>query len=630
MRKIILLGVSGGKTNNASLPCIQIAPGVVIDAGSLHMLDEVEPVLEHIFITHSHLDHICDIPFYIDNNFTKFVKPLNIYASKKTIKALKKHIFNDIVWPKFQNINLYKSDEKLLKFIEIKENEEIKIADLKLKAIKSNHTVECFGYVITYNDNSIYFTSDTLFSKSNYDIINKDSTIKQVITDVSFPSRMNKLAYDSLHSTPMILKKEMKNVKEDVMFYAFHLKPTFQKEISDELEKMKNVHILLNDSYIYFDPKISHGNEDILNSREILETIFNTFSKISYKTQLKTVLYSMSDMVRKILQAERCTLWIADYETKEAWTEVAHGIKGSIRIPLYKGIVGKTIKSGKSMIVNDPYSHPGFNPEVDKATGFVTKSIITIPVYDSTKKLIGVYQALNKLSSVDYSFGKNDLNYLLLAATFTGSFYESFLLNKELEKTQREIIYTLASTCETRSKETGNHVKRVALYSKVLAKAYGMNNDQADIIELASTTHDIGKIAIPDNVLNKPGKLTKDEFEIMKEHSQIGYEALKHSKRPILKTAAIIAWQHHEKYDGSGYPKGLKGTDIDISARIVAIADVFDAIGSDRVYKKAWPLDEVFAHMKNQSNKHFDPNLIKLFFDNMNEILKIRNNYKDI
>lgn len=631
MRKIIFLGIDGGKNNNASLPCIQISPNAVIDAGSLHMLDEIEPVLEHIFITHSHLDHICDIPFYIDSNFTRFEKPLKIYGGKETIKALKEHIFNDIIWPRFQDINIYKSNKKLLEFVEISENQEIKISDISLRAVKSKHTVECFGYVITHKQHSIYFTSDTLFSKPNYSVINNDKSIEQVIIDISYPSDMEKLATDSLHTTPELLKNELKNINRDVRIYAFHLKPHFHSKIAEELKEVKRLNILANDSYIYFNPKYAHGDEDILNSREILETIFTALSNISYKTKLKTILYGMSEMVKKMLQAERCTLWIVDYKTKEIFTEIAHGIKEPIRIPMYQGIVGKTIINGKSMIINDPYNNPDFDKSVDKETGFRTRSIITIPVYDSSKKIIGVYQALNKLSTIDYSFNQNDLNYLLLAATFTGSFYESFLLNKDLEKTQKEIIYTLASACEARSKETGNHVKRVALYSRVIAQNLGMSEEEVNIIELASTTHDIGKIAIADKILNKPGpdRLTEDEFTEMKKHAQIGYEVLKNSEKPVLKTAAMIAWQHHEKYNGTGYPNGLKGDEIDISARIVSIADVFDAIGSDRVYKKAWPLQDCLDYIKKQDAKQFDPKLVKIFFDNLDEILAIRNKYQD-
>lgn len=202
-------------------------------------------------------------------------------------------------------------------------------------------------------------------------------------------------------------------------------------------------------------------------------------------------------------------------------------------------------------------------------------------------------------------------------------------LHKELEDTQREIIYRMGEIGETRSKETGNHVKRVAEYSKLLGKLCGLKQNDIDIIFMASPMHDIGKVGIPDSVLNKPGKLNEEEWEIMKEHSELGYNILKNSKREILKAAAIISYHHHEKWNGSGYPQGLKEEEIHIFGRITAIADVFDALGSDRCYKKAWELDKILELFKEQKGKHFDPKLIELFFDNLDEFLKIRDTYVD-
>ncbi|MGB5866669.1 MAG: PAS domain S-box protein [Arcobacteraceae bacterium] len=198
-------------------------------------------------------------------------------------------------------------------------------------------------------------------------------------------------------------------------------------------------------------------------------------------------------------------------------------------------------------------------------------------------------------------------------------------LHNEIEETQRELIYTLGEIGETRSKETGNHVKRVAEYSKLLALKAGLSKEDAELLKYASPMHDIGKIGIPDMILNKPGKLTVEEFAVMKNHSSIGYEMLKGSARPILQTSAIVANEHHEKWDGSGYPKGLEGEDIHIFGRITAIADVFDALASDRPYKKSWDLEKILALFKEQRGKHFDPKLIDIFFDNLDEFLEIRN-----
>lgn len=202
-------------------------------------------------------------------------------------------------------------------------------------------------------------------------------------------------------------------------------------------------------------------------------------------------------------------------------------------------------------------------------------------------------------------------------------------LHVELEDTQREIIYKLGEIGETRSKETGNHVKRVAEYSKLLAMKLNLPQNEINILFSASPMHDIGKIGIPDSILNKPAKLEKDEWEVMKTHAEIGYNILRYSKRPILKAAALVSYTHHEKWDGSGYPLGLKGEDIHIFGRITAIADVFDALGSSRTYKQAWPLEKILELFKEERGKHFDPTLIDIFFDNLDEFLEIKDKYKD-
>jgi PAS domain S-box-containing protein len=206
---------------------------------------------------------------------------------------------------------------------------------------------------------------------------------------------------------------------------------------------------------------------------------------------------------------------------------------------------------------------------------------------------------------------------------------EIITLHEEIEKTQQEIIYRMGEIGESRSKETGNHVRRVAEYSKLLALKAGLDEKEANLLADASPMHDIGKVAIPDSVLHKPASLNDDEWLIMRSHSSIGHKVLSGSDRPLLNAASIIAHEHHEKYSGGGYPSGLIGEDIHIYARIVAIADVFDALGSDRVYKKAWSLDKIINLLKEEKGKHFDPRLVELFLDNLDDFLVIRDRYQD-
>jgi len=202
-------------------------------------------------------------------------------------------------------------------------------------------------------------------------------------------------------------------------------------------------------------------------------------------------------------------------------------------------------------------------------------------------------------------------------------------LNQELVNTQREIIMTMGVIAENRSAETGNHIRRVAAYCEILGRAAGLDEKEVRTLCEASPMHDIGKLAIPDHILNKPAPLTPEEYETMKTHTTIGYKMLQNSKRPLLQSAAVIAREHHERWDGKGYPRGLKGEAIHIFGRITALADVFDALGSDRVYKKAWPLEKVLEHFKAERGGHFDPQLCDLFFQHIDEIVKIKEKLKD-
>lgn len=224
---------------------------------------------------------------------------------------------------------------------------------------------------------------------------------------------------------------------------------------------------------------------------------------------------------------------------------------------------------------------------------------------------------------------KNEFDEVVEYMAIRHDLTELFNLHKEINDTQKEMVYKMGEVGESRSKETGNHVKRVANYSKELALLYGLSEYDANILFTASPMHDIGKVGIEDIILNKPGKLTHDEFEIMKAHSQIGYDVLKGSNREVLKAAAIVAHQHHEKYNGQGYPQGLKGEDIHIYGRITSIADVFDALGSNRCYKKAWNDDDIFKLLIDGRGEQFDPKLIDLFLENKDVFLEIRNKYKD-
>ncbi|MBN6187715.1 two-component system response regulator [Aneurinibacillus sp. BA2021] len=203
------------------------------------------------------------------------------------------------------------------------------------------------------------------------------------------------------------------------------------------------------------------------------------------------------------------------------------------------------------------------------------------------------------------------------------------LLNSKLEDSHREIVERLSSAAEFKDPETAAHIQRISHYSGVIARAFGMNEEKANLIIQASPMHDIGKIGVPDHILLKPGKLTLEEFEKMKEHTLIGYKILNGSDSPLLKLASEIAISHHEKYDGTGYPYGVRGEDIPLSGRIVAVVDVFDALTSKRPYKDPYPNEKAYEIIQKGSGTHFDPYIVQLFFDSLPDIVRIQHKYQE-
>ncbi len=200
---------------------------------------------------------------------------------------------------------------------------------------------------------------------------------------------------------------------------------------------------------------------------------------------------------------------------------------------------------------------------------------------------------------------------------------------QELHSTRLEVINCLGRAGEYRDNETGMHVVRMSHYSRVLAKKVGLSDEKCSLLFHASPMHDIGKIGIPDHVLLKPGKLTPEEWTIMQTHVTIGAEILSRDDSPLMKTAKTVALHHHEKWDGSGYPNQLKGEEISLEGRIIAVCDVFDALTSKRPYKDPWPMDKTMALIEDSRGKHFEPSVVDCFKEIIPEILEIKEEFKD-
>lgn len=262
--------------------------------------------------------------------------------------------------------------------------------------------------------------------------------------------------------------------------------------------------------------------------------------------------------------------------------------------------------------------------------------ISDIPVIFVSSKDYAFDEAMGfELGAVDYI--TKPINPIIVNArvkTHLSSYYHQIELEKKVEiktreiyETRLEIIRKLAVAAEYKDNDTGLHIARMSRYCYIIAKNYGLSEHEARILLNVAPMHDIGKIGIPDEILSKKGKLNDDEWEIMKKHSSIGKEILGNNANEILKAASIVAFEHHEKWDGSGYPSGIKFEEIHIYARIVALADVFDALTSKRPYKDAWDFGEAVKLIKRESGKHFEPKLVEVFEESLTDILKIKHRY---
>ena len=231
------------------------------------------------------------------------------------------------------------------------------------------------------------------------------------------------------------------------------------------------------------------------------------------------------------------------------------------------------------------------------------------------------------------------INPILSIALFVVGLFISFLFkyaaylnekSKQTQHIQESMIISMAEVVENKSDQTGQHVRRVAEYSKALAMQLGFTEEQADVIKMASMMHDIGKLLVPSPILEKPGKLTPEEYEEIKKHTTYGDKLLKDVEGEVLVCARKIAYEHHERPDGKGYPRGLKKANISIEGKIVAVADVYDALTSKRTYKDAWDSKQAYDEIVNNSGTQFDKSVVKAFVDAYDKIDEIREKFADV
>jgi HD-GYP domain-containing protein (c-di-GMP phosphodiesterase class II) len=363
------------------------------------------------------------------------------------------------------------------------------------------------------------------------------------------------------------------------------------------------------------------GRRQELEKRQSLLARFGRM--IAAESHLDSLLMIIAEEVRNILSADRCSVFVVDAYKGELWTKVALGMEEKIlRIPLGQGIAGFVAKTGSAVNIRDAYKDTRFAQDLDRITGYQTRSVLAVPLRGRDGKALGVFEVLNKAKG---PFTEEDEGLLRILATMAASFIETATLYEDLRRSHLETIYRMALVAEYRDQEdTGRHLRRMSRFSGILALGVGLTFQEAEDIRYAAPLHDIGKVAIPDAILRKPAKLTPEEFEEMKKHTVYGAKMLINAESRLLRLAAKIAIGHHEWYDGSGYPAGLKGETISLEARIVTVADVFDALSSKRVYKGEWSVADALKYIEERAGKQFDPQVVAALREKFSEILQAR------
>ncbi len=357
-----------------------------------------------------------------------------------------------------------------------------------------------------------------------------------------------------------------------------------------------------------------------------LKLLLSASAQIAQEKDLQKILLMLTDVTRKLLNADRASIFLHDPKTKELWTIVAHGV-AEIRIPENKGIAGHVWDSGQILNIPEAYHDSRFDQSTDKKTGYRTKTILAYPLTNSDEERIGVFQVINKQGEMN--FNNEDVTLLQHLSLFIASNIENTMLHNRLKKAGEEVIYRLSYATKYKDPETQSHIIRVGLYAEEMARHLGWESDQLELIRLAAPMHDIGKVGIPDKILQKPGKLDDEEWHVMQMHAQYGYDILKGGDSDVMKMAALVALDHHEKWNGFGYPNKKRAEEISIYGRLTALSDVFDALTSKRCYKEAWSYERAADLIKEESGEHFDPYLSEIFLKNFEVMTKIKEMYRD-
>lgn len=579
MNFIKILGASGGKSKTTAPTSFQIYKDIIIDTGNvLNILGDDSLYVNHIFLTHAHSDHILDLPFLIEGFFEQREEPLRVYALQETIDSVKKHTFNNEIWPDFSNIPLLNSDQMSLIFHPITVGQTVQLREYDIKAIKANHVAGACGFVITKNNESFLISGDTYINDSLIKELNHNQTIKCFLIECSFPNHMEQLALQSKHLTPKLLETQLKRLtRNDLQTFIYHLKPVYHdtmvKQIN-ELDILKNGgKILESGDVIHYNTGACEANMFAEDKFERLIDINLSLSNESNKDKLFEMLLTLT---RELTHADAGTIYTLSEDKKYLDFKVIQndtldiqmgGTKEAITwdsLPLYLEDgsdnlgMAAVVCALKNKIINikDVYhnKHYDFNgtKRFDASTGYHSQSILVVPLINHEQDVIGVLQLINKsqIANTIIAFDKKDYRIIKALAGQVAMVLTNNQLITSIDGFVHAFIDTICRAIEAKSMYTKNHIQNVAKISMLLAHAIDqdetvfkeINYTENDFkqIEIASWLHDIGKISMPEAIIDKSTKLEIiiDGIELVKERFEILLRDLeiKYLKNELSKT----------------------------------------------------------------------------------------------
>jgi putative nucleotidyltransferase with HDIG domain len=354
-----------------------------------------------------------------------------------------------------------------------------------------------------------------------------------------------------------------------------------------------------------------NGAAQGISDADKLRLLLSVSRLIAGRLELKPLIQEVVQQASQLVSADRSTLWLYDDARKEIYTFLGEGLRSEFRLPLGQGVAGAVAQRRETLHTDDAYTSPYFNPEVDRQSGYRTKSLLAVPMESHEGRLLGVFQAVNRLDSRSPdgvgAFSDEDVELLSALAGIATVAVENALLYEEQKRQFNSFIITLASTVDAKDPTTSKHTMMVTGVAVALARQLGLNAQRVERIRVAAILHDYGKIGVPDDVLLKAGRLDERELRLM--HSHVLKTALLLQRihfRRDLETVPEIAAMHHEKLDGTGYPFGLRGEEIPLEARILAVADVFHALTQTRPYKEGRSPQEALTLCRTMSRQHLD------------------------